>query len=77
MMELIAAFVLGLVVGVVGTGALAHNWPLMFVNPKKYFVKWGRKMEKKLDQYEEGTKKEIKSALKRLAVLVNQIDLIK
>ena len=77
MMELIVAFVLGLVVGIVGTGALAHNWPLMFVNPKKYFIKWARKMEKGLDKYEEETKKEIKRALKRLVTTVNQIDLIK
>ena len=74
---LILAFVLGLVAGIVGTGALAHNWPLMFVNPKKYFMKWERKIEKGLDRYEEGAKKEIKAALRRLILAVNRIELIK
>jgi len=74
---LIGAFILGLVVGIVGTGALAHNWPLMFVSPKKYFLKWERKIEKGLDRYEEGAKKEIKAALRRLILAVNRIDLIK
>ena len=75
--ELIGAFLLGLAIGVVGTGALAHNWPLMFVDPKRYFLKLQRKVEKKLDQCEEGSKKEIKAALRKLASAVGHIDLIK
>ena len=75
--ELVGAFLLGLAAGIVGTGALAHNWPLMFVNPKKYFLKLQRKVERKLDQYEEGSKKEIKAALRKLANAVNLIDLVK
>ena len=75
--ELVGAFLLGLAAGIVGTGALAHNWPLMFVNPKKYFLKLQRKVERKLDQYEESSKKEIKAALRKLANAVNLIDLVK
>jgi len=75
--ELVGVFLLGLAAGIVGTGALAHNWPLMFVDPKKYFLKLERKVERKLDQYEEGSKKEIKAALRKLANAVNLIDLIK
>ena len=75
--ELVGVFLLGLAVGIVGTGALAHNWPLMFVDPKKYFLKLEGKVERKLDQYEEGSKKEIKAALRKLANAVNLIDLIK
>ena len=74
---LVGAFLLGLAIGVVGTGALAHNWPLMFVDPKKYFLKLQRKVERKLDQYEEDSKKEIKAALRKLASAVSHIDLIK
>ena len=77
MEKLIIAFGLGLVAGIAGTGALAHNWPLMFVSPKKYFLKWERRIEKGLDRYEEGAKKEIKAALRRLILAVNRIDLIK
>jgi len=74
---LIIAFVLGLIVGIVGTGALAHNWPLMFVSPKKYFLKWERKIEKGLDRYEEEVKREIKGTLRKLILAINRIDLIK
>jgi len=75
--ELVGVFLLGLAAGIVGTGALAHNWPLMFVNPKEYFLKLERRVERKLDQYEEGSKKEIKAALRKLVNAVNLIDLIK
>jgi len=75
--EIIVAFVIGFVAGMIGTGSLAHNFPLMFVDPEKYFFKLQKKVERKLDNIEEGSKDKIKRALRELSNAINKINLVK
>ena len=71
------ALIVGFAGGVIGTGALAHNWPLLFIDPEKFFLKLQRKVEKKLDYLEEESKKKVKKALNDMARTVGYINLIK
>jgi len=71
------ALIVGFAGGVIGTGALAHNWPLLFIDPEKFFLKLQRKVEKKLDYLEEESKKKVKKALNDMARTVSYINLIK
>ena len=71
------ALIVGFAGGVIGTGALARNWPLLFIDPEKFFLKLQRKVEKKLDYLEEESKKKVKKALNDMAKTVGYINLIK
>ena len=71
------ALAVGFVAGVIATGALAHNYPLMFIDPEKYFSKLAKKLERKADKVEEGAKSEIKSLLRDLISVVNRINLVR
>lgn len=69
--------IVGFVGGAIGIAALAHNWPLLFIDPEKFFLKLQRKVEKKLDYLEEESKKKVKKALNDMAKTVSYINLIK
>lgn len=64
------ALAVGFVGGVIATGALAHNCPSLFINPKKYFWKLWLKVEAEAEKLEGEAKERAEELLAKLTELI-------
>ena len=71
------ALIVGFVGGVVGTGALAHNYPFIFVKPKTYLWKLWDKVRKQVNEAEDDVRQDLSDLLHQIGDAINKIDLVK